>query len=63
MPRTQLDRAALEAAHAHRINRPLSLDEMLADPIQKLIIENEARAFMARPVRFDAQKARCGEKD
>lgn len=62
MLRIQPNRAALEAAYARITNRPLSLDAMLADSIQKIIIENEARAYLHHPY-FDVQKARCGEKD
>lgn len=63
MPRIQPDRPALEAAYARVQHRPLTLDQMLADPTQKIIIENEARQHLTRRIFFDAQKARCGEKD
>jgi hypothetical protein len=63
MPAIQPDRATLEIAHAAIQNRPLSLDAMLANPAQKIIIENEARIHLRKCQQFDAQKARCGDKD
>lgn len=63
MPRLEPDSAALQAAYNSRLNRPLSFETMLKDPLQKIILTNEARAYLRRPPRFDAQLARCGEKD
>ncbi len=64
MPRIEPDSAALEAAYNSRLNRPLSLEAMLSDPLQRIILTNEARAYLRRHQwRFDAQKARLGEKD
>lgn len=62
MPRLEPDSAALQTAYNSRLNRPLSFEAMLKDPLQRIILTNEARAYLRRP-KFDAQKARCGEKD
>lgn len=63
MPRFEPDSATLKAAYDSRLTRPLSLEAMLKDPTQKLILTNEARARSRRLSKFDAQLARCGEKD
>lgn len=65
MPRIEPDREAIQATYNSRLNRPLSLDAMLNDPTQKIILTNEARAYLRRHQQwqFDAKKAQCGEKD
>lgn len=65
MPRLEPDSAALQAAYNSRFNRPLSFEMILKDPLQKIILTNEARAYLRRHQQwqFDVKKARCGEKD
>jgi hypothetical protein len=64
MPRIEPDEAALKAAYNSRLTRPLSLEAMLSDPLQRIILTNEARAYLRRHQwQFDAQKVRLGEKD
>lgn len=64
MPRIEPDSAALEAAYNSRLNRPLSLEAMLSDPVQRIILTNEARAYLQRHKwTFDAKTAQAGEKD
>lgn len=64
MPRFEPDSAALQAAYNSRLNRPLSLEAMLSDPVQRIILTNEARAYLRRHKwQFDAKKAQAGEKD
>jgi hypothetical protein len=63
MRRIQPDRAALEIAWGKRTSRPFTLEQMLADPNQRRIIENEARAHIRKRGYFDVQKARCADKD
>lgn len=64
MPRVEPDSAALKAAYDSRINRPLSFESMLNDPVQRIILTNEARAYLRRQKwKFDAKKAQCGEKE
>lgn len=65
MPRIEPDSAALQAAYNSRLNRPLSFEAMLKDPLQRIILTNEARAYLRRHSQwqFDAKQAQCGEKE
>lgn len=65
MPRIEPDSEAIKAAYNSRLSRPLSLDAMLKDPIQRIILINETRAYLKRHSQwnFDAKKAQTGEKE
>lgn len=64
MTRIEPDIEQIKAAYNHRLNRPLSLEAMLNDPLQRLILINETRSFLRRNQSwFDAKKAQAGDKD
>lgn len=64
MPRFEPDSAALQATYNSRLNRPLSLEAMLSDPVQRIILTNEARAYLRRHQwTFDAKKAQAGDEE
>ncbi len=63
MPRIQPDRAALEIAYGRIKKRPFTLDQMLAIPAQRRIIENEARSHIRRREKFDIKKMQSGDND
>lgn len=60
--RIQPDRAALERAHfTLRVTTPL--DEMLAHPCFRRILENVARRQTARRTRIDVKKLQANDTD
>jgi hypothetical protein len=56
------DRHALERAH-QALQSAMPLDTMLAIPALRIILENRARAVMARRMRFDPKRLQANDHD
>jgi hypothetical protein len=62
MPGPQPDRAALEVAHSG-LRCSQALDQMLAHPALRIILENRARQHMQRRARIDVKKLQANDND
>ena len=58
----QPDPAALEIAH-RLLRTTLTLEQLLASPTFKPILENVARRHMQRRAQFDVKKLQCNDND
>lgn len=58
----QPDRAALEVAH-RCLGTSLQLDDMLAHPALRVILENRARKHMQRRARVDVKKLQANDNE
>ena len=56
------DRIALEIVH-RKLGTSTTLDEMLAHPALKIILENRARQHMQRRARLDVKKLQANDND
>lgn len=56
------DRAALELAH-WGLRSSVALDQMLAHPALRIILENRARQQMQRRARVDVKKLQANDND
>jgi hypothetical protein len=62
MARAEPDRMALEIAH-RALATSMSLDDMLKDRTQELILKMLARRHMQRRVRVDVKKLQANDND
>jgi hypothetical protein len=60
--RIQPDTVALQVAH-RLLHTAMSLDQLLAHPAHRLILENAARAHMRRRARLDIKKLQANDND
>lgn len=60
--RIEPDRAALEIAHS-RLRSTTPLDQMLASPSLKRVVETVARRHMKQRDRFDQKKLQANDND